>query len=118
MKYETIQDAIASIESRRRVRKDLPAFQRFVYESCPQIAQLKIIHVAGTNGKGSTVNYMRAMLNAAGLRVGTLTSPALISHLDRIRIDDQWIGEQTFLDHVNRYDEQWRALELASLAQA
>ena len=113
MKYETIQDAIASIESRRRVRKDLPAFQRFVYESCPQIAQLKIIHVAGTNGKGSTVNYMRAMLNAAGLRVGTLTSPALISHLDRIRIDDQWIGEQTFLDHVNRYDEQWRALELA-----
>ena len=56
---------------------------------------------------------MRAMLNAAGLRVGTLTSPALISHLDRIRIDDQWIGEQTFLDHVNRYDEQWRALELA-----
>ena len=51
MKYETIQDAIASIESRRRVRKDLPAFQRFVYESCPQIAQLKIIHVAGTNGR-------------------------------------------------------------------
>ena len=53
------------------------------------------------------------MLNAAGLRVGTLTSPALVSHLDRIRIDDRWIGEQEFLDLVNQYDEEWRALELA-----
>ena len=113
MSYADVQDAIASIESRRRIRKDLPAFQRFVFSRCPKVSALKIIHIAGTNGKGSTLNYIRSMLNAAGLRVGTLTSPALVSHLDRIRIDDQWIGEQEFLDLVNQYDEEWRALELA-----
>ena len=101
MRYADVQDAIASIESRRRIRKDLPAFQRFVFSRCPKVSALKIIHIAGTNGKGSTLNYIRSMLNAAGLRVGTLTSPALVSHLDRIRIDDQWIGEQEFLDLVN-----------------
>lgn len=113
MSYADVQDAIASIESRRRIRKDLPAFQRFVFSRCPKVSALKIIHIAGTNGKGSTLNYIRSILNAAGLRVGTLTSPALVSHLDRIRIDDQWIGEQEFLDLVNQYDEEWRALELA-----
>ena len=92
MSYADVQDAIASIESRRRIRKDLPAFQRFVFSRCPKVSALKIIHIAGTNGKGSTLNYIRSMLNAAGLRVGTLTSPALVSHLDRIRIDDRWIG--------------------------
>ena len=113
MSYADVQDAIASIESRRRIRKDLPAFQRFVFSRCPKVSALKIIHIAGTNGKGSTLNYIRSMLNAAGLRVGTLTSPALVSHLDRIRIDDQWIGEQEFLDLVNQHDEEWRALGLA-----
>ena len=73
MSYADVQDAIASIESRRRIRKDLPAFQRFVFSRCPKVSALKIIHIAGTNGKGSTLNYIRSMLNAAGLRVGTLT---------------------------------------------
>jgi dihydrofolate synthase/folylpolyglutamate synthase len=45
-----------------------------------------VIHVAGTNGKGSTVAYLRAMLEAAGLRVHTFTSPHLVRINERFRL--------------------------------
>jgi dihydrofolate synthase/folylpolyglutamate synthase len=45
-----------------------------------------VIHVAGTNGKGSTVAYLRAMLEAAGLRVHTYTSPHLVRINERFRL--------------------------------
>ncbi|MEA2840192.1 MAG: dihydrofolate synthase / folylpolyglutamate synthase [Methylobacteriaceae bacterium] len=45
-----------------------------------------VIHVAGTNGKGSTIAFMRAMLEAAGKRVHVYTSPHLIDFNERIRI--------------------------------
>jgi dihydrofolate synthase/folylpolyglutamate synthase len=46
-----------------------------------------VITVGGTNGKGSTVALLEAMLTAAGLRVGTFTSPHLLEYNERVRID-------------------------------
>ncbi len=48
---------------------------------------LKIIHIAGTNGKGSTAEYFTRILIAAGKRVGTFTSPAVYDFYDQFRID-------------------------------
>ncbi|GGC45467.1 bifunctional folylpolyglutamate synthase/dihydrofolate synthase [Chelatococcus reniformis] len=45
-----------------------------------------VVHVAGTNGKGSTIAFMRAMLEAAGLRVHVYTSPHLVRFHERIRL--------------------------------
>src|SRR5208282_6908550 len=45
-----------------------------------------VIHVAGTNGKGSTIAFMRAMLEAAGARVHVYTSPNLVRLNERFRI--------------------------------
>src|SRR5262245_55238877 len=45
-----------------------------------------VIHVAGTNGKGSTIAFMRAILEAAGLRVHVYTSPHLVRFNERFRI--------------------------------
>ncbi len=45
-----------------------------------------IVHVAGTNGKGSTIAFMRAMLEAGGKRVHTYTSPHLVSYHERFRL--------------------------------
>src|SRR5919199_3864657 len=45
-----------------------------------------VIHVAGTNGKGSTVAFMRAMLEAAGHRVHVYTSPHLVRFNERVRL--------------------------------
>ncbi|MBR4162011.1 MAG: bifunctional folylpolyglutamate synthase/dihydrofolate synthase [Solobacterium sp.] len=64
---------------------------------------LKIVHIAGTNGKGSTTNYLKDILIANGYKTGTFTSPHLIDHRDRIRINDAWIPEEKFLYYLNRF---------------
>ena len=53
----------------------------------------KILHVAGTNGKGSTCALAESVLRAAGHRTGLFTSPHLISFCERIRIDGEPIAE-------------------------
>jgi dihydrofolate synthase/folylpolyglutamate synthase len=52
----------------------------------PELRLPPVIHVAGTNGKGSTVAYLRAMLEAAGKRVHVFTSPHLVRFNERIRL--------------------------------
>ena len=55
-----------------------------------------VIHVAGTNGKGSTVAYLRAILEAAGHRVHVYTSPHLVRFNERIRLAGELIDDATF----------------------
>ena len=72
--------------------------------------QLRAIHVAGTNGKGSTAHLIAAVLQANGRKVGLFTSPHLVSLTERIRINGQAIPEnevaafitehKAFLDEV------------------
>jgi dihydrofolate synthase/folylpolyglutamate synthase len=52
----------------------------------PELRLPPVIHVAGTNGKGSTIAFMRAILEAAGLRVHVYTSPHLVRFHERIRL--------------------------------
>ncbi len=52
-----------------------------------------VIHVAGTNGKGSTVAYLRHIMEAAGLKVHTYTSPHLVKFHERIRVAGELIAE-------------------------
>ncbi|MBM4255163.1 MAG: bifunctional folylpolyglutamate synthase/dihydrofolate synthase [Deltaproteobacteria bacterium] len=58
------------------------------------------LHVAGTNGKGSTATFLYAMLTAAGYRAGLFTSPHLVDFRERIRLGDTWISEQEVIDGV------------------
>jgi dihydrofolate synthase/folylpolyglutamate synthase len=55
------------------------------------------VHVAGTNGKGSTLAFLRAMLEAAGYRVHVYTSPHLVRFHERIRLAGALIGEDQLL---------------------
>ena len=55
--------------------------------------QLRFIHVAGTNGKGSTCAMLESIYRASGLRVGLYTSPHLVSFAERIQINRQLIPE-------------------------
>ena len=57
--------------------------------------KLRAIHVAGTNGKGSTSHLIAAALQASGLKVGLFTSPHLVSLTERIRINGVPIPEET-----------------------
>ena len=55
------------------------------------------VHVAGTNGKGSTVSMVASVLKAAGIRTGTFTSPHLVSFTERIQVDGERISEEDVL---------------------
>ncbi len=55
--------------------------------------KLRFIHVAGTNGKGSTCAMLESIYRAAGLRVGLFTSPHLVSFRERIQVNRQLIGQ-------------------------
>jgi len=65
--------------------------------------QLRAIHVAGTNGKGSTCHLIAAALQAAGLKVGLFTSPHLVSLTERIRINGQPIPEEAVVTFVTKH---------------
>lgn len=58
----------------------------------------KIIHVAGTNGKGSTCSFLASILQHAGYRVGVFTSPHLVKLNERIRINNTIISDEEFVD--------------------
>ena len=65
--------------------------------------QVPMIHVAGTNGKGSVCAYLASVLRAAGYRTGRYTSPHLVNWTERICIDGvpiSWMDLQTCLDAV------------------
>ncbi len=62
---------------------------------------LRAVHVAGTNGKGSTSHLIAAALQAAGYRVGLFTSPHLVSLTERIRINGQPIPEDIVAEFVS-----------------
>jgi dihydrofolate synthase / folylpolyglutamate synthase len=60
----------------------------------PQLNLPPVIHIAGTNGKGSTLAICRAILEAAGLKVHTYTSPHLVKFHERIRVAGELISEE------------------------
>lgn len=63
------------------------------------------IHIAGTNGKGSTASTIAAILQCAGYRTGLYTSPHLIDFRERIRANGKMIPERDVIDFVTRYRE-------------
>jgi len=69
-----------------------------------------VIHVAGTNGKGSTVAYLRAIAEAAGLKVHAITSPHLVRFAERIRLAGELISD-------DRLDELTDRLEAANAGE-
>ncbi len=63
-----------------------------------------VIHVAGTNGKGSTCAFIRAMAEAAGLRVHVYTSPHLVRFTERIRIAGRLVDEDRLIAAMERIE--------------
>ncbi|WP_028042794.1 bifunctional folylpolyglutamate synthase/dihydrofolate synthase [Candidatus Stoquefichus massiliensis] len=102
--FECVEDAITYIESKRS-KRTIDEFRETLNKCQISMKQKNMIHIAGTNGKGSTVNYLRSILNAHGYSVGTFTSPYLICHNDRIRVDDIPISDEELLKYINQYYE-------------
>ena len=71
----------------------------------PHLRLPPVIHVAGTNGKGSACAFMRAMLEAQGLKVHTHTSPHLVRFHERIRIAGKLISEEALVSLLEEVEQ-------------
>jgi len=65
--------------------------------------KLKVIHIGGTNGKGSTIAFLKNMLEKMGLRVGVFSSPYLVHYTDQIAINGESIPEVRLEDLMAEY---------------
>ncbi|MBK9284392.1 MAG: bifunctional folylpolyglutamate synthase/dihydrofolate synthase [Sphingobacteriaceae bacterium] len=73
--------------------------------------KLKVIHVAGTNGKGSSCHMLAAILQDAGYKTGLYTSPHLIDFRERIKINGKVISKNYVVDFVEKYKSEFEKIE-------
>ena len=66
---------------------------------------LRIIHLAGTNGKGSTAAMVQSILRNAGLKVGLYTSPHLVSFNERIRVTGTPVSNNFIMDFMKKIND-------------
>ncbi len=90
------------------IRWGLERTERILADAGDPHRAYPVIHVGGTNGKGTTCAVAESILRAAGLRTGLYTSPHLTSFRERIRIDGEPIAEQPLLEAANRL---WPSIE-------
>lgn len=95
----TYQEVVKNIESRigKFKSKGNVRIKKFLEKLGSPHKNLKVIHVAGTNGKGSTVNFIKDVLKE-DYKVGSFVSPHLITYCDRIKIGDVEISQADFAD--------------------
>ncbi|KAF9595637.1 hypothetical protein IFM89_001510 [Coptis chinensis] len=105
--YEEALEALSSLITKRSRADKSNKGDRFdllydyikVLELDEAITKMKIIHVAGTKGKGSTCTFTESILRNCGFRTGLFTSPHLIDIRERFRLDGLEISQDKFLAH-------------------
>ena len=75
--------------------------------------KFKSIHIAGTNGKGSTAHLLSSVLQEAGYKTGLYTSPHLIDFRERIKINGKKISEEHVIDFVNSNKENFETINMS-----
>lgn len=114
MRYSTLADWLAWQETLHPAKIDLGlervrAVLRHMGLEYPSYA---LITVGGTNGKGSCVAMLEAILNSAGYRVGAYTSPHLLRYNERVRVDCAMAGDAALCEAFARVDEARRDITL------
>ena len=95
----TYQEVVKNIESRigKFKSKGNVRIKAFLENIGSPHKNLKVIHIAGTNGKGSTVSFIKDILKE-DYKVGSFVSPHLITYCDRIKIGDTEISQEDFAE--------------------
>ena len=73
--------------------------------------KIKCIHIAGTNGKGSTSNMLASILQEAGYKTGLYTSPHLKDFRERIRVNGEMANEEWIADFVTNYKNDFDKIQ-------
>ncbi len=110
--FKNIDEAVFWVTHRMGNNMGFDHFRKYIEQENQIVEKLKYIHVGGTNGKGSTCNFLCDILIEAGYQVGTFTSPHLIKHQDRICINHQLIDDESFLSICNERIDTWIKYDL------
>lgn len=97
MTYQEIEEAILKAPRFKTIPSVENMRQYLEYFGHPE-QSFSVIHVAGTNGKGSTCSFLESILRKAGIRTGLFTSPHLVSMRERIQIDREWADSSLFIE--------------------
>jgi len=99
------EKALAYLYSRQHfgVKLGLDNMRRLSRQLGDPHQKFPTVHIAGTNGKGSTSSFIAAILQAAGYRVGLLTSPHIADFRERIRVDGVKIDKQAVAEFIETY---------------
>ena len=89
----------------RKIELGLDRVRQVWHALGPPPVKPLVFTVAGTNGKGSSVAFIEAMLQAAGYRTGCYTSPHLLRYNERIRVDLMPVDDRTIVDAFARIDK-------------
>ncbi|MBW7641716.1 bifunctional folylpolyglutamate synthase/dihydrofolate synthase [Geobacillus sp. CCR] len=98
----TYEEAVAWIHGRLRlgIKPGLKRMEWMMEKLGHPERRVRAVHIGGTNGKGSTVAYLRSILQAAGYSVGTFTSPYVEQFNERISINGQPIRDEEIVELV------------------
>ncbi|MED1468411.1 folylpolyglutamate synthase/dihydrofolate synthase family protein [Bacillus salipaludis] len=101
--FATYQEALDWIHARLRlgIKPGLKRMEWMMDRLGHPENKLKAIHIGGTNGKGSTVTFLRSMLQEQGYKVGTFTSPYIEQFNERISFNGKPIGDEELLQLAN-----------------
>ncbi len=101
---ETYESALAYIHSRPRIKKE--ATQKRINQLLKLLGNpqkdLKVIHIVGTNGKGSVVAYLNELFQGIDFQVGEFTSPFMINFNERIRINGNSISNEDLVKLIQK----------------
>lgn len=98
MNYEEAVNYFLDIPRFAAKKHDLSGLRRFLEELGNPDRRLKIIHVAGTNGKGSVCAFLESILREQGMKTAAFTSPHLVRVNERFRFDGESVDDGTFLE--------------------
>jgi len=116
--FQNVVECINFIESRKRNDRSIEnMFKLCDYFSNPE-KDLKFVHVAGTNGKGSVVCYLRTILNEnPKLKVGSFTSPYIECFNERIQINGEYISDKDLLYYANRIANEFENIKTQGIEE-
>lgn len=102
--FHNYEEALNWIHSRLRfgIKPGLTRMEMMMEKLNHPEKQIKTVHIGGTNGKGSTVTYLRNILQQAGLTVGTFTSPYIEQFNERISVNGIPISDEEILALANK----------------
>ena len=87
--------------------------QFFIDQNNFNLKELKSIHIAGTNGKGSVSHMLCSILQQAGYKVGLFTSPHILDFRERIRVNGVKISKEFVVDFISKYKTSFEQVNMS-----